>query len=43
MCWKQWVPPATSMYDKVTKTFPEIETVAADSTYKKPHICKKVK
>ena len=30
------------MYDKVTKTFPEIETVAADSTYKKPHICKKV-
>ena len=30
------------MYDKVTKTFPETETIVADSAYKTPHICKKV-
>ena len=27
---------------KVTKTFPETETIVADSAYKTPHICKKV-
>ena len=30
------------VYDKVTKQFPEIETVVADSAYKTPHICKKI-
>ena len=30
------------VYDKVTASFPEIETVVADSAYKTPHICKKV-
>lgn len=30
------------VYDKVTKRFPKIETVVADSAYKTPHICKKV-
>mgnify|MGYP000884142034 CR=1 FL=1 len=30
------------VYDKVTETFPEMETVVADSAYKTPHICKKV-
>ena len=30
------------VYDKVTKTFPETETIVADSAYKTPHICKKV-
>lgn len=30
------------VYDKVTERFPEIETIAADSAYKTPHICKKV-
>jgi len=30
------------VYDKVTQTFPEIETIVADSAYKTPHICKKV-
>ena len=30
------------VYDKVTKTFPEAETIVADSAYKTPHICKKV-
>ncbi|MGO5049939.1 hypothetical protein ACTQ4R_08040, partial [Dysosmobacter sp. Sow4_B12] len=29
-------------YDKVTKAFPEVETIVADSAYKTPHICKKV-
>ena len=27
------------VYDKVTKTFPETETIVADSAYKTPHIC----
>lgn len=30
------------VYDEVTKEFPEIETIVADSAYKTPHICKKV-
>ena len=30
------------VYDKVTQTFPEIQTIVADSAYKTPHICKKV-
>ena len=30
------------VYDKVTASFLEIETVVADSAYKTPHICKKV-
>lgn len=30
------------IYDEVTEKFPEVETVAADSAYKTPHICKKV-
>ena len=30
------------VYDKLTKAFPEVETVVADSAYKTPHICKKV-
>ena len=30
------------VYDKLTETFPEVETVVADSAYKTPHICKKV-
>jgi transposase len=30
------------VYDKVTETFPQIETIVADSAYKTPHICKKV-
>lgn len=30
------------VYDKVTESFPEIETVVADSAYKTPHICKKI-
>ena len=30
------------VYDKVTASFPEIETVVADAAYKTPHICKKV-
>ena len=30
------------VYDKVIQTFPEIETIVADSAYKTPHICKKV-
>ena len=30
------------VYDKVTGSFPEVETVVADSAYKTPHICKKV-
>lgn len=30
------------VYDKVTKTFPETESIVADSAYKTPHICKKV-
>ena len=30
------------LYDKVTKAFPEAETIVADSAYKTPHICKKV-
>ena len=30
------------VYDKVTQTFPEIETIVADFSYKTPHICKKV-
>ena len=30
------------VYDKVTASFPEIETVIADAAYKTPHICKKV-
>ena len=30
------------VYDKVTKTFPETETIVADSAYKTSHICKKV-
>ena len=30
------------VYDKVTERFPEIETIAVDSAYKTPHICKKV-
>ncbi len=30
------------IYDKVTASFPEIETAVADSAYKTPHICKKV-
>ena len=30
------------VYDKVTKNFPQIETIVADSAYKTPHICKKV-
>ena len=25
------------VYDKVTQTFPEIETIVADSAYKTPH------
>ena len=29
------------IYDKVTQTFPEIETIVADSAYKTPHSCKK--
>lgn len=28
--------------DKVTEAFPERETIAADSAYRVPHICKKV-
>ncbi len=30
------------VYDRVTETFPEAETIVADSAYKTPHICKKV-
>ena len=30
------------VYDRITETFPEIETVVADSAYKTPHICKRV-
>ncbi len=30
------------VYDKVTASFHEVETVVADSAYKTPHICKKV-
>lgn len=30
------------VYDKVTASFPDIETVVADAAYKTPHICKKV-
>ena len=30
------------VYDRVTETFPEVETIVADSAYKTPHICKKV-
>ena len=30
------------VYDKVTESFPQIETIVADSAYKTPHICKKV-
>lgn len=30
------------LYDKVMEKYPEIDTVAADSAYKTPHICKKV-
>ena len=30
------------LYDKAAERFPEMETVAADSAYKTPHICKKV-
>ena len=30
------------VYDKVTKAFPEVETIVADSAYKTPHICRKV-
>lgn len=30
------------VYDRVTKTFPEVNTIVADSAYKTPHICKKV-
>ena len=30
------------VYDKVTKAFPETETIVADSAYKTPHICKKI-
>ena len=30
------------VYDKITKSFPEAETIVADSAYKTPHICKKV-
>jgi len=30
------------VYGKVTETFPQIETIVADSAYKTPHICKKV-
>ncbi len=29
------------VYDKVTQTFLEIETIVADSAYKTPHMCKK--
>ena len=29
------------IYDKVTQTFPKIETIVADSAYKTPHSCKK--
>jgi hypothetical protein len=31
-----------NVYDKVTASFPEIETVVADSACKTPCICKKV-
>ena len=30
------------VYDKVTKAFPQVETIVTDSIYKTPHICKKV-
>ena len=30
------------VYDKVTKVFPQVEDIVADSAYKTPHICKKV-
>lgn len=30
------------VYDRVTKRFPEVETIIADSAYKTPRICKKV-
>lgn len=30
------------VYDKLTKNYPEIETIVADSAYKTPHICKKI-
>ncbi len=30
------------VYDKVTKAFPGVEAIVADSAYKTPHICKKV-
>ncbi len=29
------------VYDKVTKKFPQAETIVADAAYKTPHICKK--
>lgn len=31
-----------TVYDKVTDTFPEVETVAVDAGYKTPWICKKI-
>lgn len=31
-----------AVYDRVTETFPEIETVVADAAYKTPHICKRI-
>ena len=30
------------VYNKVTETFAQVETIVADSAYKTPHICKKV-
>lgn len=30
------------VYDKLVESFPEIETIVADSAYKTPHICKKI-
>lgn len=30
------------VYSRITETFPEIETIVADFTYKTSHICKRV-
>ncbi len=30
------------VYDKVTESFPQVQTIVADAAYKTPHICKKV-
>lgn len=31
-----------TVYDEVTKTFPEVETITVDAGYKTPWICKKI-